>query len=217
MERIDPYTPLISGIGQNIWIHFPNGLLLNRQCFYSHQQHQGRSSGIFFSDFYEVINNRTMKHNFGLWRWWGGVSNLEVRTHGEHIESWRTGRVGTRSPQCSLRCSKSTLSCTAVWKVCLQCVRWEGSGSLFHAAASRPSLSLCRWSEYSVPPSSILCLCICVIVTLQMECRPVECCLQQCSMLERSGLLHIREGHSNTAQCAIVLLHCIIALWLSRI
>ena len=119
MERIDPYTPLISGIGQNIWIHFPNGLLLNRQCFYSHQQHQGRSSGIFFSsDFHEVINNRTMKHNFGLWRWWGGVSNLEVRTHGEHIESWWTGRVGTRSPQCSLRCSKSTLSCTAVWKVC---------------------------------------------------------------------------------------------------
>ena len=110
MERIDPYTPLISGIGQNIWIHFPNGLLLNRQCFYSHQQHQGRSSG---------INNRTMKHNFGLWRWWGGVSNLEVRTHGEHIESWWTGRVGTRSPQCSLRCSKSTLSCTAVWKCVL--------------------------------------------------------------------------------------------------
>ena len=57
-------------------------------------------------------------------------------------------------------------------------------------------LSLCRWS---------------------VMYRPVECCLQQCSMLERSGLLHIREVHSNTAQCAIVLLHCIIALWLSRI
>ena len=48
-------------------------------------------------------------------------------------------------------------------------------------------LSLCRWS---------------------VLCRPVECCLQLCSMLERSGLWHIREVHSNTVQCAIVLLHC---------
>ena len=161
MERIDPYTPLISGIGQNIWIHFPNGLLLNRQCFYSHQQHQGRSSG---------INNRTMKHNFGLWRWWGGVSNLEVRTHGEHIESWWTGRVGTRSPQCSLRCSKSTLSCTAVWKVCAcrvflergvvhcsmrqlpdpACHSADGVNTVCHPVQSCVCvfvlLSLCRWS-----------------------------------------------------------------------
>ena len=33
MERIDPYTPLISGIGQNIWIHFPMDCYLIDSAF----------------------------------------------------------------------------------------------------------------------------------------------------------------------------------------